>query len=331
MIEVFNSASERVFGYSEKEVAGKSITELMPVSYREKHKQGMKNHQETGERHILGRGHVELEGLHKSGKVFPIDLTISEMEVPGSGRKVFIGIIRDITVDKQIREEIIATAKFPDESPNPVLRISKDGDILYANRSSLLLLKAWDRKIGQKLDDHWKKVVGENLTKGKIKEMELDAGGIIYSLNFVPVTKSGYLNIYGYDITERKKSIRKLEESETQVSAIVKAAIDGIITVSDQGIVQMFNPAASGIFGYEPDEVIGKPVQMLLPSTLAKEQYGQYISSYMQAGKGRVFGSSQRVSGQHKNGTKIDLDLSLSEIVLASGQRLFIGIVRNVN
>jgi PAS domain S-box-containing protein len=330
-IEVFNETAERVFDYAASEVIGKNIQELMPVGFREKHRQGLKNYNETGRPRVIGKGHVELEGLRRSGRVFPIELTVSEMIVADTGRKVFIGIIRDISIHKQALEQIVATAKFPDESPNPVLRIAKDGNILYANKSSRLLLKAWDGQVGQKLTEHWTETVQDVLASGKMKEMEMSISDSVYSLTLVPFAESAYVNIYGFDITERKKARRKLEESEAQVSAIVKAAIDGIITVNDQGIVQMFNPAAGVMFGYAPEEVLGQHVRMLLPAAVEKSQYEQYISSYLKAGKSKVFGSSQRVSGRHKNGTMIGLDLSLSEMVMASGQRLFIGIVRNVN
>ena len=95
-------------------------------------------------------------------------------------------------------------AKFPDENPNPVIRIAAEGTVLYANESSLSLLEAWNCRTGQLSPAHVRDLASDTLKSGLVRELEVTCGDIIYSLLFTPITDSGYVNIYGRNITERK-------------------------------------------------------------------------------------------------------------------------------
>ena len=108
-------------------------------------------------------------------------------------------------------------ARFPDENPSPVLRISGDGKLLYANRSSATLLKSSGWKPGETLSDDWKQHALQALSSGNSKEMEQTCEEVVYSLLLVPVSDMGYLNIYGRDITDRKLAMAALLESRAKL------------------------------------------------------------------------------------------------------------------
>jgi PAS domain S-box-containing protein len=101
-IERFNPAAERLFGYIESEVAGKNVSMLMPSPYREGHDGYLARYLQTGEKKIIGIGR-EVIGLRKDGTVFPMDLAVAEM--PMGQRRMFTGIVRDITARKQAEEQ----------------------------------------------------------------------------------------------------------------------------------------------------------------------------------------------------------------------------------
>jgi PAS domain S-box-containing protein len=67
------------------------------------------------------------------------------------------------------------------------------------------------------------------------------------------------------DVTERKQAEEALRGSQERLRAIVDNLVDGVITIDDTGVVQSFNPGAERIFGYAPDEVCGRNVNMLMP------------------------------------------------------------------
>ena len=89
-----NPAAEKVFGYRPEELAGQSLSVLMPEYLRHLHQAGLTRYVETGRRHINWDG-VELPGLHKDGREVALEVSFGEFR--GGGRHVFTGIIRDIT------------------------------------------------------------------------------------------------------------------------------------------------------------------------------------------------------------------------------------------
>lgn len=103
-IESFNKAAEEIFGYSQEEVLGENIKILMPPPYSEEHNDYMKNYLETGERKIIGIGR-EVRGKRKNGEVFPMTLSVSEIKV--NGNIIFTGIIRDVSEQRRLENEIL--------------------------------------------------------------------------------------------------------------------------------------------------------------------------------------------------------------------------------
>jgi len=93
-----NGAAERMFGYEKGELEGRDLVDLIPEDYRERHVEGFRRFLSTGESHIQGSA-VEVEGLKKSGRVFPIELAINHFV--SEGETFFTATIRDITERKQ--------------------------------------------------------------------------------------------------------------------------------------------------------------------------------------------------------------------------------------
>jgi two-component system sensor kinase FixL len=101
IIERFNPAAERLFGYTPAEVAGKNVSMLMPSPYREQHDGYLARYLGTGEKRIIGSGR-EVIGLRKDGTIFPMDLSVAEMHL--GERRMFTGMVRDISARKQAEE-----------------------------------------------------------------------------------------------------------------------------------------------------------------------------------------------------------------------------------
>lgn len=103
LIDRFNQAAERLFGYAEAEVTGKNVSILMPSPYREMHDGYLGHYRQTGEKRIIGIGR-EVIGQRKDGTTFPMDLAVAEMRF--GERRMFTGMVRDISERKQAEEAL---------------------------------------------------------------------------------------------------------------------------------------------------------------------------------------------------------------------------------
>lgn len=104
IIQSFNTAAERIFGYREGEVIGKNVKVLMPTPYREEHDGYIQSYHDTGRRRIIGIGR-EVVGKRKDGTTFPMDLAVSEVE--HGERVAFMGVVRDISDRRKLEQEIL--------------------------------------------------------------------------------------------------------------------------------------------------------------------------------------------------------------------------------
>ncbi len=109
-IHYVNQELLHIFGYSLEEIIGVHITKLMPEKYRAAHSAGMKRYLENTTPIIVDR-RMEMEGLHKDGAVFPIEIKIEDTEIDGKNR-IFTAAIRDITERKRAEEELNKTNRM---------------------------------------------------------------------------------------------------------------------------------------------------------------------------------------------------------------------------
>ncbi|MGC8559980.1 MAG: PAS domain S-box protein, partial [Phycisphaerae bacterium] len=102
LIETFNPAAEKFFGYRAKAILGKPVSMLMPEPYRSEHAHYVNHYLKTGEKRIIGIGR-EVVGRRKDGSTFPMFLSVGEQR--GNGGKKFTGIVRDITDRKRTESQ----------------------------------------------------------------------------------------------------------------------------------------------------------------------------------------------------------------------------------
>jgi PAS domain S-box-containing protein len=121
-------------------------------------------------------------------------------------------------------------------------------------------------------------------------------------------------------------------ESETANSALLQAmvdnAVDGIIAIDEDGVIQLINPAAERLFGYQSEEVLGRNITMLMPASY-RNQHGRFIQNYLETGERKIIGIGREVMGRHKDGTTFPMHLSVAEVKVGN-KRLFTGIVHDL-
>jgi len=117
-------------------------------------------------------------------------------------------------------------------------------------------------------------------------------------------------------------------EAESRMRSVVDHVVDGIITISDRGIVTTFNPAAERIFGYAAREVVGENIKMLMPEP-DRSAHDGYLANYLRTGQAKIIGIGREVVGRRKSGATFPMELAISEFRLGE-HRYFTGIVRDI-
>lgn len=120
----------------------------------------------------------------------------------------------------------------------------------------------------------------------------------------------------------------ELSKLDDLYSTLLEAAVDGIITIDETGVIKSFNSGAERLFGYHRDEVVGRKVNMLMPRPVGKE-HDQFLRNYLKGGDARIIGLGREVEGRRKEGSTFPMHLSVGEAV-KDGRRKFIGICHDL-
>jgi PAS domain S-box-containing protein len=324
IVQSFNKAAERIFGYSAGEVIGKNVNMLQPSPHREHHNEYVANYLRTGERKIIGIGR-EVLGRRKDGTTFPLYLAVSEVSI--GEKKYFTGILRDISEHKRAIEQIRSLARFPEENPHPILRVASDGKLLYANATSKCLLEAWGCAVGEYLREPWRQMVIGSLQSGVGKEIEMECGEVTYSLVITPILHEEDVNIYGKDITERKRAEEALKNSEEKHRALVQSSSDAIFMLDRERRIVSFNPAFLDLFGLQREDADGQSIRVIHPSEGSFLAFGELAYPVIEAtGSFRAEWEFRR-----KDGTIVPTEETLSVIKGTDGAiRGFVAIIRDI-
>ncbi|TBW48979.1 EAL domain-containing protein [Marinobacter halodurans] len=120
----------------------------------------------------------------------------------------------------------------------------------------------------------------------------------------------------------------KLSQLGDLYSTLLEAAVDGIITIDERGMITGFNSAAERLFGYSRSDVIGRNVKCLMPDYVA-QHHDEYLENYLHGRPARIIGIGREVEGQRKDGSVFPLHLSVGEAE-HQGRRNFIGICHDL-
>ncbi|HEY9602997.1 MAG TPA: PAS domain S-box protein, partial [Allocoleopsis sp.] len=132
------------------------------------------------------------------------------------------------------------------------------------------------------------------------------------------------------DISDRKLAEQALQASQARFAGILEIANDAIITVDASQRITLFNQGAEKIFGYRLDEVLGQPLDLLLPTRI-REIHHQHITSFSNSvGKARPMGERSEISGCRKDGTEFPAEASISKLEI-NGEKYFTTILRDIS
>ena len=229
-----NHNAAHLSGYSQSELIGMPLTRLLP----ERFQAGLGDHRQAMVR-------------RKDGVEAPIIASI--VKELHEGRPVLVVVMRDLGVEREDMLTLHSMARFPEENPNPLLRMLPDGTLLYANAHGRQFLNDIGVADQAKAPPAWIELAQRVMATGRQRDEIIHYGNRYQSCLFVPVLGAGYVNVYCLDITERMDA-----EAEHELTSGILDFIGNLILVANsEGLIQYISPSVQDILGYSPQEVLG--------------------------------------------------------------------------
>ncbi|XUX00927.1 MAG: PAS domain S-box protein [Dehalogenimonas sp.] len=277
VIEANQIACDR-YGYTHEEMLHLSARDLnTPESYAQ-----VNVSSEAFQR--TGQLTVQIVHRTKSGQPIPSEVAAHRFEL--NGKTVILSVIRDIRKRLEQEAEIRSLAAFPLSNPSPVLRVSMEGSVLFANPAASPLLREWHIDTGGVLPPPWPEQAGRAWKTGEEFEAELEIPGATYALTLFPDTANGFLNLYGLDITHRKSAERELKESRDRLEKLNNSLPDAIVVVRRPGKrIEYVNRRMVELYGYTPEECLGRTHGFLFPDRASYLAQSRRLSEAISSGK----------------------------------------------
>jgi two-component system sensor kinase FixL len=168
--------------------------------------------------------------------------------------------------------------------------------------------------------------------QGRIELTRADGSRFLAEIAATEIRDSGG-EIVGYaqavrDVSESFASEAALRAREAHLSSILETIPDAMIVIDEQAIVRSFSAAAIRQFGYQPEEVVGRNISMLMPEPY-RTQHDGYMVRYLTTGERRIIGLGRVVVGERKDGSTFPMELAVGEM-RSAGERYFTGFIRDL-
>lgn len=284
IIEVNQLACNR-YGYTRAEMIGMPGRQLnTPESYA-----GAAD--SIGKLNDQGHALFQLTHLTKTGEKIPVEVTAQVFVL--DSKPVILSVVRDITDRLQKEAELKQLASFPLSNPNPVLRLSPQGKIVFANPAADPLLKSWNLSLGEFIPSPWLEKTITAFHSGKKSTAEIQSGETYFAVTIYPDPAGGFINLYAMDITARKDAEYALQTSRDHLEKLNNSLPDVIFVTRRPGrLIEYVNNRVTQIYGYSPEECLGRTPEFLFASRGAYLAQSRRISSIIrQSDSGENFRS----------------------------------------
>mmetsp|Transcript_10934 Transcript_10934/g.20192 ORF Transcript_10934/g.20192 Transcript_10934/m.20192 type:complete len:390 (+) Transcript_10934:160-1329(+) len=138
-----------------------------------------------------------------------------------------------------------------------------------------------------------------------------------------------YFSGFIRDLTLIKKQEAELEERQILMQGMINASFDPMVEIDEAGIIKLVNDATCNLFCYKKEELLGSNISLLCGDGHA-EKHAEYMKKYIDTGVKHIIGRKRQVKAKRKDGTEVEIELGVQEVVLGSGKKSFCGYMRDL-
>lgn len=175
--------------------------------------------------------------------------------------------------------------------------------------------------------------LARDLGTGRVHKLDFrTARGGLWRRMRGSATGGGHLHGIVFDIDQDTRAAQEaqtaLREREAHLLSVLATVPDAMIVIDTRGIIQSFSATAEKLFGYLPEDAIGRNVNILMPEPY-RSQHDGFLARYMATGERRIIGVGRLVVGQRKDGSTFPMELAVGEM-RSGDRRFFTGFVRDL-
>lgn len=352
-ILMVNSQTEKLFRYERDDLVGQPVEILMPARLRPGHDAHRASYAANPHTRPMG-GSKRLWGRRKDGTEFPVEISLSPLHTEDG--LMVTSIIRDITERMRVEEAMERLRRQNELILNAagegIYGLDLEGNTTFVNPAAARMI-GWEveelRGVPQHAILHHTKADGTPYPReecpiyaafkdGTIHHVDNEAfwrkDGTSFPVEYIssPIRDEqgklvGAVVVFS-DITSRKQVEEALRVSEMKFRSLAQSANDAIISIDRMGAIVLWNRGAQRIFGYEEEEVLGKPVTLLMPEQYHKS-HQEGITRLRMGEKSQLVGNTVELEGLRKDQQKFPMELSLATWETKEGM-FHTGIIRDI-